>query len=400
MKITSIKDPIVQEARKLQSASYRREVGKVLLYGIEQIEWAFNSFLVIESIFITVGYDPNAFTFSCKDKLIEVSEGILKKISATTYVVPVMGVAKVGSIVSCHNDFTVVMDNLQDFGNIGSIIRTAQGFSIDRFLFTNMQTDPFMRKVIEASRGLVFHSKIIEHDNVKKAIEYLKATDHQIVVTSPHARHLQSQIPLLEKKIALVIGNETSGVSSDFVEAADAIIQVPLNLQVESLNASVFAGISMYELKFKQVLIMLQEKILTSLGRQVGITSKWIRMALDKEISYCTDLSGMHIILMMIMYCDKNMTIEQIAQDTAIAHEQLPQWIGLLESKRFIIKREKAYSLTEKGGEFLAEMWPVIERTHQKIFAEISEQEIHLFNQILSKIQSGCKKIIGIEHGK
>ena len=393
-KITSIKDPAIIEARKLQTNTYRKQTNKTLLYGIEQINWAVERNLEIENMFTLLGNDVSCFSQKIQNKISTCTEGILKKISGTNYLVPYMAIAKIHESKKCESDFVVVLDNLQDFGNIGSIVRTSKGFSVNDFILVNMQSDPFVRKVIDSSRGTVFDSNIHEYGCADEAIRVLKADGYQIIVTSPHAKHLQSQTPLKNQKVALVVGNETSGASEQFLNASDIIIQIPMNIAVESLNASVSAGISIYELKFKQVVIMLKEKIFANLGRQVGVTGKLIRAAFDREISSCTDLSGIQVILMMIMRMDQTMSIDQISKDIALFGADLQAFISKLELKNYITKNGEIYSLTEKGAEFLAEIWPIVDRTHQKILAELSEPEVEQLYNLLSKIQNGCNKIL------
>ncbi|NRB10558.1 MAG: hypothetical protein HRU35_02940 [Rickettsiaceae bacterium] len=394
MKITSIKDPIVKEARKLQTSTYRKQVGKTLLYGVEQINWAVERNLEIESIFTLPSNNISCFSQKIQDKIFTCSEGILKKISGTNYLISYISIAVLYKPKECHSEFVVVLDKLQDLGNIGSIIRTSKGFSINDFILVNMQSDTFARKVIDSSRGAVFDSNLCEYTSDEAVINDLKASGYQIIVTSPHAKHLQSQTPLKNQKIALVIGNETSGVSEQFLNAADIVVQIPMSITVESLNASVSAGISIYELKLKQVLIMLKEKIFANLGRQVGITGKLIRAAFDKEISSCTNLSGMQVILMMIMRMDQTMSLDQISKDTTLFGADLQEFLSKMELKHYITKNDEFYSLTEKGDEFLAEIWPIVERTHQKILADLSETEIDQLYSLLSKIQSGCNTIL------
>lgn len=400
MRITSIKDPIVVKARNLQSSTKRKESGRVLLYGAQQIHWAIENGVEIEYIFISSKEKHDVFSAVSADKIIEVSEGILKKVSGTNYLVPHMAIAKINQSKPARSDFVVVLDHLQDFGNIGSIVRTSQGFSIDEFMFVNMQSDPFARKVIDSSRGTVFNSNISEYSNDESAINALKKEGYQIIVTSPHAKNLQSQAPLQNKKIALVVGNETNGISKKFIASADIAVQIPMNMSIESLNASVSAGISICELKFKQVVIMLKEKIFSNLGRQIGVTGRLIRSAFDKEIRGCTDLNGMQVILMMIMALDKTMTEEQISKDTAVFGDELQEFIIKLEQKDYLTKKGDDYSLTSNGTEFLAEIWPVVERTHQKILESVSKNELLVLDTILAKIQSGCKKLIGDDHDR
>lgn len=394
MKITSIKDPIVCEARQLQSAGYRKESGKILLFGLEQVEWALRARIGIERVFVENDKGDALLPLGYKGQIIEVSSGILKKISGTNYLVPVLGVGRLQPPPQVEADFVVVMDRLQDFGNIGSIIRSAKGFAVDQFLFSSMPADPYQRKVIDASRGMVFESAILQMASGIDTIRYLKERDYQIVVTSPHARNLQSQVPLSTKKVALIVGNETEGAGDEFLETADVSIQIPMSLSVESLNASVSAGISIYELKFKQVLMMLKQKIFADFGRQVDVTGKMIRMAFDREIKQCTDLSGMQVILMMIMRCDGRMSAGQVARDIALFGDDFENFLAPLTEKNYVARAGDDYSLTETGERFLAEIWPVAERTHQKILSEMTAEETEQLKRLLSKVQQGCMKIL------
>lgn len=395
MKITSIKDPIIEEARSLQTASGRQQHGKTLLYGLEQILWAQKAGINIEHIFVEQGSDRSNVEGVGDSNVIEVSAGILKKISGTDYLIFCIAVAKFNQTKrSITAPFVVVLDGLQDFGNIGSIIRTGNGFSIHQFMFVNMQTDPFQRKVIDASRGQVFESHIVQKKDVRDAITYLKNHDYQIVVTSPHAKHLQAQVPLLTKKVALVVGNETLGISDELMAAADVTIQIPMSANVESLNVSVAAGISMYELKFKQALMMLKEKIMTDFGRLVGVTSKLIRMAFDKEIRQYTNLSGMQVIFLMIMQCDDTMTKDQIVKDVALFGDELDQFLALLYERGYITAINNTYTLTSEGRRFIAEIFPLVDKTHQNIMALLNHREIEQLKQLLSKVQQGCMNIL------
>lgn len=190
----------------------------------------------------------------------------------------------------------VIFDNVVDFGNIGTIARTTNAFGIHSFVSTNHQLDPFQRKSIDASRGCVFNNSFKTFDSPQQTIDYLRKQDYQIIVTTPRAQFLQSHAPLQKKACALVVGNETNGICETLLNAADFAVQVPMAAPVESLNVGVFAGISLYELRFKMVLLMLKEKIFDNLGRQINVTGKMNQRAFDRIISKVSDLSGAHVL--------------------------------------------------------------------------------------------------------
>ena len=167
-----------------------------------------------------------------------------------------------------------------------------------------------------------------------------------------------------------------------------------MDIQVESLNVSVAAGISMYELKFKQVLMMLKEKIFADFGRQVNVTGKLIRMAFDKEIRKYTDLSGMQVILMMIMHCDGEMSASLISKDIALFADEMEQFMEPPITKNYVEPCQDEYCLSDNGVRFLAEIWPIAQQTHQKIMSEMTAEESQQLKILLSKVQAGCMNIL------
>ncbi|AJC53426.1 RNA methyltransferase [Streptomyces sp. 769] len=98
----------------------------------------------------------------------------------------------------------------------------------------------------------------------------LREAGFQIVVTSPRGTHLQAMAPLRGQRLALVVGNETEGVSDTVQALADLVVQIPMAGAVESLNVGVATGISIYELRMRMILTMLTDRIRDSLGRNLG----------------------------------------------------------------------------------------------------------------------------------
>jgi RNA methyltransferase, TrmH family len=387
--ITSIKDPRIVLARDLQTSEGRRKHHSFLLYGLEQIKWALESGVSI------------LYVFGEKDILglavpvLQVSSGILKKISGTNYLIPYIAVAKIPIISAKTSDFLVVLDNIQDYGNLGTIIRTANGLFVDNFVLSNPDADPFQRKVIDSSRGAVFQSSLKVESSVQSAIDNLKKSGYQLIVTSPHAKNLQSQTPLkVGKPIALVVGNESRGVDEEFIKQADVVIQIPMSKSIESLNVGVAAGISIYELKFRQVLLMLKEKIFANFGREVNVLGKYIQMAFDAEISRVTKLSGKQVILLMIMHCDQTMSEVEITKDTGLHGSELEHFLKPLADRRMVIQEQNNYKLTSDGEKFLAEIWPIVEQAQQKLFEQLTEQEISNFMRTMEKIKNSCISMI------
>jgi RNA methyltransferase, TrmH family len=259
--ITSIKDTRVAEARELTSASGRARLQKCLLEGTESIQWALEFGMPIEHVFYGPGYEKDALYKTLYEHGIPcylVSEGILKKISDTSYLVPYLGVVGIPGPLNAQDrmgNFVVVLDHVQDHGNIGTIIRTASAFGIRDLISTTPTLDIFYKKIVSASRGRVFDMHVKKYATGSETIADLKHQGYQVIATSPYGRNIQAMAPLQAKPIALVVGNETEGVADDIVQNADIVVQIPMSGSVESLNAGVATGISLYELKFRMVLI-------------------------------------------------------------------------------------------------------------------------------------------------
>lgn len=254
-KITSIKDSKIIEARSLLSTAGRKKSQKMLLLGIECIKWGYKAQLNIEHVFVTndIVEDVSIPTWLLEKKIpcYEVSKGISQKISQTSYLIPCIGVAQIPKKNSrcITGDVVVVLDNVKDHGNIGTIIRTAVAFGVTDIITVNSTEDIYYKNIVYASRGNVFninYRQFVSSDCVKM----LKQTGYQVITTSPHAKINLSEVDFPPQPLAIVFGNETNGISDSVNEEADFNIKIPLG-KVESLNIGVAAGIIMYDLKRK-----------------------------------------------------------------------------------------------------------------------------------------------------
>ena len=149
----------------------------------------------------------------------------------------------------------IVLDRLQDPGNIGTIIRTAEGAGISAAVFIKGTCDPFSPKVVRACAGSIFRMPIIFCDSTEEFISIAKKCGYRLAVTDvdrgvPYyeAGLSRASSSIGRHRIALVIGNEGNGVSDTFRDAADILVNIPMHGKLESLNASVAAALLMYEM--------------------------------------------------------------------------------------------------------------------------------------------------------
>jgi TrmH family RNA methyltransferase len=310
--------------------------------------------------------------------------------------VPVVGVARLVSDVPANipaGDVVVVLDRVQDQGNVGTIVRTARAFGVRDLVSTCPDLDLFYKKTIDASRGTVFDARLRRYASGVAAIGALKAQGYQVVATSSYGRSVQALALLQEKPVALVVGNETTGVADDILAAADAVVQIPLSGPVESLNVGVAAGISVYELKMKVVLAMLVRHIRATLGREVSVAGTLIRQAFDAALRAVSDLTSAQVILLMQLACDEAMTPEQISRDTATSGVELEDLLRPLHVRGYIAVSSLAdgsIRVTGEGERALAALWPVVERSEERILAGFADDERAQLRAYLGRLQANC----------
>ena len=144
------------------------------------------------------------------------------------------------------NDNVVILDRLQDPGNAGTIIRTAEAAGYRAVIVMSGTADVYSPKVVRAAAGSLFRMQLFSSSDMNETVRILKASGKCIVSADLDTDVMYNSVDLSEN-IALVIGNEGQGVSRGFLEASDIKVRIPMEGSIESLNAAVAAGILMYQ---------------------------------------------------------------------------------------------------------------------------------------------------------
>lgn len=142
--------------------------------------------------------------------------------------------------------FFIVIDQVQDPGNLGTIIRTADSAGVDAILLTKGCVDLYNPKTIRATMGSIFHLPILMLEDSQEGISFLKNNQIKILTTSLNAVSYHYEIDY-QQNVAIVVGNEANGVSYTWMDSADVLIKIPIQGKAESLNVSVAASIVLYE---------------------------------------------------------------------------------------------------------------------------------------------------------
>ena len=140
----------------------------------------------------------------------------------------------------------LILEGLQDPGNIGTIIRTAEAAGFGGILATKGTADIYSPKIVRSAAGGILRVPIMYMPSVEETIGYAGRLKKKLCVTAVGGRHSFWEADL-SGNIALVIGNEGNGVSEEMLKAADEVLTIPMEGKIESLNAGISAGIIMYE---------------------------------------------------------------------------------------------------------------------------------------------------------
>ena len=149
------------------------------------------------------------------------------------------------SKINTGADYILVVDGVQDPGNLGTIIRTADSANLKQILVSKDTVDAYSPKVIRSTMGSIYRVKIVECENLADVLDELKKRKFQIVSTSLDTENSIYDIDYRKKVV--VIGNEGNGVSKEIQDLSDYKVKIPMLGKTESLNASVATGIMIYE---------------------------------------------------------------------------------------------------------------------------------------------------------
>lgn len=240
MLYTSIENKKIKDIKKLNNHKYRNKTGLFLVEGehlvLEAYKKGYLKQLILEQDEL----------FPLDVDTIYVSNNVLNYISDLETPQNVMGICNKRFDKEELGDRIVILDGIQDPGNLGTIIRSAVAFNASTIILGKDCVDLYNSKVIRASQGMIFHINIIEED-LYDIIPKLSMLDYKIYGTRvTHGKSLKT----IEKnnKFAIIMGNEGNGVKEDILQMCDEYLYIEMNGVCESLNVGVATSIILYEL--------------------------------------------------------------------------------------------------------------------------------------------------------
>ncbi len=240
MLYTSTDNKKIKELKKLNQKKYRDKTGLFLVEGEHLVLEAFKTNYLEELLLEQDALFPLDIQTSY------LTNDLIYHISDLETPAMVMGVCKKLEEKETLGNRILVLDAIQDPGNLGTIIRSAVAFHVDTIVLGTGTVDLYNPKVIRSSQGMLFHINIIERD-LNTFLPQLKKEGYQLLGTKvTYGESLKTLEKL--KKTVIIMGNEGNGVQDTFLDLCDQYLYIDMNPMCESLNVGVAASIILYEL--------------------------------------------------------------------------------------------------------------------------------------------------------
>lgn len=243
MIITSLENEKIKNLVKLKDRKYRKKENKFLIETEHLVNEALKE-NIVEELIINKDEQVNINT---NVPTIYVSKEIINRLSEMESPSNIMAVCKIPNKTLIGTRI-LMLDEIQDPGNLGTIIRSAKAFNIDTIILSPNTVDMYNSKVIRSTQGMLFHTNIIVEE-LDKMIDILKEKGIKIYGTKvDNGRDVCTLNNEEKSSFCLIMGNEGNGVSKEILEKCDDFIYISMNKDVESLNVGVATSILLYEL--------------------------------------------------------------------------------------------------------------------------------------------------------
>ena len=255
MKVISSKDnEIIKKIKSLKEKKYRDIENCYIIEGIKLVKEAIvenakiKQIVVCEDCINDGEIDTDTLYEIAKFDVVYVTEKVFKTITDVKTpqgIIAVIEKNNINSKIDYSQDIIIALDGVQDPGNLGTILRTVDSANLKQIILSKDSADSYNPKVVRSTMGAIFRVNIIEADSLKEMLQEAKKNNFKVMVTSLDTKNSIYDVDYSKKVI--VIGNEANGVSKEVQAIADEKVKIPMLGKTESLNASVAAGIMIYE---------------------------------------------------------------------------------------------------------------------------------------------------------
>ncbi|WP_315117475.1 RNA methyltransferase [uncultured Clostridium sp.] len=255
MEVISSKDNvIIKDIKKLKERKYRDKEKKFLVEGFRFVEETLDSNFTVSYIFINEKSKDKFYQLGINNKIEEntkvyiLTDSIFKKISNTENPQGIIAVVQNKEIaIEDKEGFYVLVDKVQDPGNLGTIIRTAHAAGALGVVTMEGTVDVYNDKTLRSTMGSVFHIPILDSRDLT-FIKSLKEKGYKFLVSSLESRNNIYDLSLKNEKVVICIGNEGKGISEEIFNLGDENFKIPMPGGAESLNVAVAAAVIMFEI--------------------------------------------------------------------------------------------------------------------------------------------------------
>ena len=241
MIITSVDNNKIKRYVSLKIRKNRNKEKLFLVEGMHLCMEAQKAGLLIDVLLLK----NNCLEFQYDKEITYVTENVMKKLSSLTSIPNVIGVCRLIDNKEIKGNRLLLLDDISDPGNLGTIIRSSNAFNIDTIVLSNNTVDIYNDKVLRSTQGMIFKMNIVYHD-LEEVIQDLKKNNYLILGTD-----VKNGIDVREvkcEKFAIIMGNEGNGVSEEIKKLVDKNLYIKMNKNCESLNVAVATSILLYEL--------------------------------------------------------------------------------------------------------------------------------------------------------
>lgn len=255
--ITSPHNPLIKLVTSLAQKKYRQQTGLFVAEGIRLAEelaaagWPLEACILSASVEQTPRAQDLVRSVSSRTRVVKVSDEIFQKIADTEQPQGLLLLAgskqyQLSDLPTRTKAFLLVLDTIQDPGNIGALIRTADAAGCSGVILTAGCGDIYSAKVVRASMGSIFHLPVVQEIAYEDLISYCRRQGILLAATSLEQSNLYWDADL-SGSLALVFGNEGNGVSQKLLDKSPLKVHIPLLGQAESLNVSAAAAVILYD---------------------------------------------------------------------------------------------------------------------------------------------------------
>lgn len=237
-KIESVNNQYIKDLFKLHEKKYRDIENKFLIEGKNLVLEAYKTSNL--EVVLTTDESFQLEGIEC----IFVSENIIQKLAHTKSPQNIIGVCKyLKAKLSCATKY-LLLDEIQDPGNLGTLVRSSLGFNIDKIYISNSTVDIYNDKFVRSSGGAIFHIDIEVVELKEKILELIENGVEVFGTSLDEANTLENT--LVPSKYAILLGNEGSGVKKELLEITSKNIYIQTNPLLESLNVAIAGSIILY----------------------------------------------------------------------------------------------------------------------------------------------------------